>query len=85
MTDLGAFVGIWRVRVTTRRWEVRPDRSSAQFLGALNDGPLDIDQVVGVALLAPANILRRLRELRVFNLVVQPGGPGLPTTYERTR
>ena len=35
--------------------------------------------------LTPANIRKRLRELRVLDLVVQHGGPGLPTTYERTR
>ena len=54
-------------------------------LGALNAGPLDIDQPVEVNMLATTNIRKRLRELRALNLVVQHGGPGLPTTYERTR
>ena len=79
------FTVVLRQQAITKGPAVKPGSSSARVLGALNAGPLDIDQLVKATLLAPANISKRLRELRALNLVVQHGGPGLPTTYERTR
>ncbi|MGE0309390.1 MAG: ATP-binding protein, partial [Acidimicrobiia bacterium] len=79
------FTVVLRQQSTTQGPAVKPGSSSAKVLAALNTGPLDIDQLALATGLAPANIRKRLRELRGLELVVQHGGPGFPTTYERTR
>ena len=79
------FTVVLRQRVTDHAPAVKAGSSAAKVLGALNAGPLGVDELVSATGLAPANIRKRLRELRGLDLVVQHGGPGLATTYERTR
>lgn len=79
------FTVVLRQKSTTQGPAVKPGSSSAKVLAALNAGPLDIDQLALATGLAPANIRKRLRELRGLELVIQHEGPGFPTTYERTR
>jgi predicted ArsR family transcriptional regulator len=45
--------------------------------------PVEVQQLVRSTGMSPANIRKRLRELRAEGLVVQRGGRGRPTTYER--
>lgn len=79
------FTVVLRQRARDRGPVVKAGSSAAAVLGALNAGPLDVEQLAVATGLTPANIRKRLRELRALDLVVQHGGPGLPTTYERTR
>jgi len=76
---------VLRQRARDRGPAVKAGSSAAAVLGALNAGPLDVEQLATLTGLTPANIRKRLRELRALDLVVQHGGPGLPTTYERTK
>ena len=57
---------------------VRPGTTTAKVLAALGAGPLDVEQIATATALEPANIRRRLRELRTAGLVLQHGGRGLP-------
>lgn len=79
------FTVVLRQQSRGRRTAVKAGSSAAAVLAALNAGPLGVDQLAAATGLTPANIRKRLRELRSLELVVQHGGPGLPTTYERTR
>ncbi|HWL45629.1 MAG TPA: ATP-binding protein [Ilumatobacter sp.] len=63
--------------------KVAAGSSGAVVLAALVAGPLDVDQLAQSTGLSPANIRKRLRELRAQGLVVQRGGRGRPTIYER--
>jgi len=79
------FTVVLRQRIASHAPAVKAGSSAAKVLGALNAGALDVDALANATGLSPANIRKRLRELRGLDLVVQHGGPGLPTTYERTR
>lgn len=79
------FTVVLRQQSRGRKTAVKAGSSAAAVLAALNAGPLGVDQLAAATGLTPANIRKRLRELRSLELVVQHGGPGLPTTYERTR
>lgn len=74
-----------RRRSAHRVHVVRPGGSGAAVLAALSDGPAGVGQIVAQTHLTPANIRKRLRELRAVGLVLRHGGPGLPTIYERKR
>lgn len=63
--------------------KVAPGSSGAAVLTALAVGPLDVERLAELTGLSPANIRKRLRELRDQGLVEQRGGRGRPTTYER--
>jgi len=79
------FTVVLRQRIASHAPAVKAGSSTAKVLAALNAGTLDVDALTEATGLSPANIRKRLRELRSLDLVVQHGGPGLPTTYERTR
>lgn len=77
------FTVVMRREKPASRPVVRPGTTGAKVFGALAGGPLGVDQIAAATGLEPANIRRRLRELRAAGLVVQHGGRGLATTYER--
>lgn len=79
------FTVVCRQQPAVRTPPVRAGGSAAKVLAALNAGPLDVDGLVIATGLTPANIRKRLRELRSLDLVVQHGGPGRQTTYQRTK
>jgi ATP-dependent DNA helicase RecG len=78
------FTVVLRQRLRRSAPLVGAGSSAARVLRALNAGPLDVEALREATGLNPANIRKRLRELRELGLVVQHGGPGRPTTYERT-
>jgi ATP-dependent DNA helicase RecG len=77
------FTVVLRRNQPAKRPLVRPGTTTAKVLAALGSGPLDVEQIAAATALEPANIRQRLRELRAAGLVLQHGGRGLPTTYER--
>ncbi len=77
------FTAIVRHTQATKRNAVRAGSSGARVLAELAAGPADVEQLAQSTGLSPANIRKRLRELRVAGLVEQRGGPGRPTTYAR--
>ncbi len=79
------FTVVLRQQSPVRRVTISPDSSTAAVLRALDAGPRDVHQIATATGLTAANIRKRLRELRTLDLVIRHGGPGLPTTYERTR
>lgn len=79
------FTVVCRQQPAVRTPPVRAGGSAAKVLAALNAGPLDVDGLVIATGLTPTNIRKRLRELRSLDLVVQHGGPGRQTTYQRTK
>ena len=86
VTELGRWRGLECNEMSRGRSYIS-DRADLQALGGLlraEGGDLPGVELVSATGLAPANIRKRLRELRALDLVVQHGGPGLATTYERT-
>lgn len=77
------FTVVMRREVGPSQLRVTPGTTTATVFAALVSGPLDVEQIAAATGLEPANIRRRLRELRSAGLVVQHGGRGRATTYER--
>jgi ATP-dependent DNA helicase RecG len=63
---------------------VRPGSTTAKVLASLGGGRRDVSFLAKATGLTEATIRHHLRDLRGQGLVVRHGGPGLPTTYERT-
>ena len=79
------FTALLAAQVAPKAPPVQPGTSAGRVYGELVAGPLTVAELEGRLQMKGPNIRKILRELVSRGLVVQTGGRGKPTVYQRVR